>query len=261
LMAGLAPRGSTSAGNADALDSQATDAALWPLVDEIIDDLAMEVIFSSHMEAKMGVLFLHEELLADEHVATGGRLGSHIAGGIAGLVGGERSGSDSEPPMFGGQPAAKLKPVMCRCPNCNRSMAALRFAPHLEKCMGMGRVSSRVASRRIAIQHRYSDDSDSDDQHHHPPPMKQRRSMKRVSTAPGNVVNQPSGRSAVPPPPPFVPVVPPHSQDDDWDGLSTPSPSSASTGSSSGNSGGGGGGGVGNACLAKTALYHHSSRR
>uniref|UniRef100_A0A1I8GNH6 Uncharacterized protein n=1 Tax=Macrostomum lignano TaxID=282301 RepID=A0A1I8GNH6_9PLAT len=229
-MAGLAPRGSTSAGNADALDSQATDAALWPLVDEIIDDLAMEVIFSSHMEAKMGVLFLHEELLADEHVATGGRLGSHIAGGIAGLVGGERSGSDSEPPMF-------------------------------EKCMGMGRVSSRVASRRIAIQHRYSDDSDSDDQHHHPPPMKQRRSMKRVSTAPGNVVNQPSGRSAVPPPPPFVPVVPPHSQDDDWDGLSTPSPSSASTGSSSGNSGGGGGGGVGNACLAKTALYHHSSRR
>ena len=26
----------------------------------------------------------------------------------------------------------------------------LRFAPHLEKCMGMGRNSSRVASRRLA---------------------------------------------------------------------------------------------------------------
>ncbi len=27
----------------------------------------------------------------------------------------------------------------CVCPNCDRSLAAIRFAPHLEKCMGMGR--------------------------------------------------------------------------------------------------------------------------
>ncbi len=38
----------------------------------------------------------------------------------------------------------------CACPNCGRNLAATRFAPHLEKCMGMGRNSSRVASRRIA---------------------------------------------------------------------------------------------------------------
>lgn len=38
----------------------------------------------------------------------------------------------------------------CVCPNCNRSLAAIRFAPHLEKCMGMGRSSSRLATRRIA---------------------------------------------------------------------------------------------------------------
>lgn len=36
------------------------------------------------------------------------------------------------------------------CPNCDRSLAAVRFAPHLEKCMGMGRNSSRIATRRIA---------------------------------------------------------------------------------------------------------------
>ena len=59
------------------------------------------------------------------------------------------------------------------CPNCERTLAAsrfaphqlkcklkkkkfsislalIRFAPHLEKCMGMGRNSSRVASRRLA---------------------------------------------------------------------------------------------------------------
>lgn len=38
----------------------------------------------------------------------------------------------------------------CNCPNCDRGVAACRFATHLEKCMGMGRNSSRIASRRIA---------------------------------------------------------------------------------------------------------------
>ncbi|XP_055626846.1 SAGA-associated factor 11 homolog isoform X2 [Toxorhynchites rutilus septentrionalis] len=42
------------------------------------------------------------------------------------------------------------KAIDCSCPNCNRIVAASRFAPHLEKCMGMGRNSSRIASRRIA---------------------------------------------------------------------------------------------------------------
>ena len=34
----------------------------------------------------------------------------------------------------------------CVCPNCGRTLGALRFAPHLEKCVGMGRSSSRIAS-------------------------------------------------------------------------------------------------------------------
>lgn len=38
----------------------------------------------------------------------------------------------------------------CECPHCERTLAAQRFAPHLEKCMGMGRNSSRIASKRIA---------------------------------------------------------------------------------------------------------------
>lgn len=42
------------------------------------------------------------------------------------------------------------KPTDCHCPNCQSKVAASRFAPHLEKCMGMGRNSSRIASRRIA---------------------------------------------------------------------------------------------------------------
>lgn len=47
-----------------------------------------------------------------------------------------------------GQPPMK-KSLECSCPNCQRGMAANRFAPHLEKCMGMGRNSSRIANRRI----------------------------------------------------------------------------------------------------------------
>lgn len=38
----------------------------------------------------------------------------------------------------------------CNCPNCDRAVAATRFAPHLEACMGMGRSRSRNASRRVA---------------------------------------------------------------------------------------------------------------
>jgi len=48
-----------------------------------------------------------------------------------------------------GLPSMKTIPQI-ECPNCNRTLGASRFAPHLEKCMGMGRNSSRVASRRMA---------------------------------------------------------------------------------------------------------------
>ncbi|XP_021948280.1 SAGA-associated factor 11 homolog isoform X2 [Folsomia candida] len=49
-----------------------------------------------------------------------------------------------------GEPLAKKFNFECECPRCRRTLAAQRFAPHLEKCMGMGRNSSRIASRRLA---------------------------------------------------------------------------------------------------------------
>lgn len=49
-----------------------------------------------------------------------------------------------------GEPLAKKHIFECVCPRCHRTLAAQRFAPHLEKCMGMGRNSSRIASRRLA---------------------------------------------------------------------------------------------------------------
>ncbi|XP_009189050.3 ataxin-7-like protein 3 isoform X5 [Macaca nemestrina] len=66
-----------------------------------------------------------------------------------------------------GQVFNQWKSKECVCPNCSRSIAASRFAPHLEKCLGMGRNSSRIANRRIANSNNMnkseSDQEDNDD--------------------------------------------------------------------------------------------------
>ncbi|KAI6183512.1 SAGA-associated factor 11 [Aphelenchoides bicaudatus] len=42
------------------------------------------------------------------------------------------------------------KQIECECYSCHRVIAAARLAPHLEKCIGLGRNSSRVARKRLA---------------------------------------------------------------------------------------------------------------
>lgn len=64
--------------------------------------------------------------------------------------GGEALDFDAASEILSSATINSKKPAECVCPNCQRNMAASRFAPHLEKCMGMGRNSSRLASRRIA---------------------------------------------------------------------------------------------------------------
>lgn len=72
-------------------------------------------------------------------------------------MGGPRAGPERVPPAeivdqpgvdIFGQVYNQWKNKECVCPNCSRSIAASRFAPHLEKCLGMGRNSSRIANRR-----------------------------------------------------------------------------------------------------------------
>ncbi|KAK7940608.1 hypothetical protein WMY93_003934 [Mugilogobius chulae] len=66
-----------------------------------------------------------------------------------------------------GQVYNQWKNKECECPNCKRLIAASRFAPHLEKCLGMGRNSSRIANRRLATNNTMSksesDQEDNDD--------------------------------------------------------------------------------------------------
>lgn len=50
------------------------------------------------------------------------------------------------------------------CVNCQKPIASSRYAPHLEKCLGLsGRQSSRVASRRMGSSPFSSDDNHSPD--------------------------------------------------------------------------------------------------
>ena len=50
--------------------------------------------------------------------------------------------------IFGNSTQDVKKFVECSCPKCNRVLGTAKFAPHLEKCLGMGRNSSRIANKK-----------------------------------------------------------------------------------------------------------------
>ena len=111
---------------------------------ELIDEITLGLCFEVHRACKFGTFMLGEtDKQAEQQFC---------------LI--EERGLD----VFGQVPTKKQ--FECVCPNCNRTIAASRFAPHLEKCMGMGRNSSRIASRRIANANAKKDsdnDSEQDD--------------------------------------------------------------------------------------------------
>ena len=123
------------------------------VLQELIDDVILGQAFDIHRSVKTG---LHTLIDPD----FGENLNSSTAATTAAAT---TSGSLVD--VFGqavttssGVPALK-KQCECVCPNCQRNLAASRFAPHLEKCMGMGRNSSRIASRRLANSNKDKDGS------------------------------------------------------------------------------------------------------
>ncbi|XP_033099570.1 ataxin-7-like protein 3 [Anneissia japonica] len=95
---------------------------------ELLDEVTLGLCFEIHRSCKIGTFFL-------EDVDEDSQKEYEIV---------HKDGLD----VFGNPP--QKKQLECICPNCDRNLAASRFAPHLEKCLGMGRNSSRIASRRIA---------------------------------------------------------------------------------------------------------------
>ncbi|XP_046750987.1 ataxin-7-like protein 3 [Diprion similis] len=103
------------------------DAASKEIYEDLLDEVMMGFVFDVHRTVKTGSSDVEEGIPDDESYA------------IVDLPGLD---------VFGQQAIKKSQD--CACPNCDRGVAACRFATHLEKCMGMGRNSSRIASRRIA---------------------------------------------------------------------------------------------------------------
>ena len=100
------------------------------IFDECLDEITLGVAFDIHRSVKTGLFAVIEP-------DSPNKKGTPMEVGPSGFA------TD----VFGqvittmvGVPALKKQPE-CTCPNCQRNLAASRFAPHLEKCMGMGRNS------------------------------------------------------------------------------------------------------------------------
>ncbi|OCT62203.1 ataxin-7-like protein 3 isoform X1 [Xenopus laevis] len=128
------------------LDNSKLEAIAHEIYTDLIEDTCLGLSFEVHRAAKCGYFLLDEtdpDSVKDFEIV-------------------DQPGVD----IFG-QVYNQWKSKECVCPNCNRSIAASRFAPHLEKCLGMGRNSSRIANRRIASSNNTnkseSDQEDNDD--------------------------------------------------------------------------------------------------
>ncbi|KAK7791934.1 hypothetical protein R5R35_002427 [Gryllus longicercus] len=150
------------------------EAAAEAVLNDLVDSVVLGIVFEVHRAAKCGIVD-HEDGITDEV--------SKFE-----IV----EGADMD--IFG-QPLKK-RPQRCICPSCKRSLAALRFAPHLSKCMGLGRNSLRLASRQITnsskemVGYSATDDNDSELSL-----GSDRRRKKRVSFGTRRPKNSKTGRN------------------------------------------------------------------
>ncbi|KAI9489689.1 hypothetical protein BDB00DRAFT_842031 [Zychaea mexicana] len=98
----------------------------YSLLGELIDDCIYDVLFEAHRDIKQANSICQIcQTRCRQYVS--------------------RPGCD----VFGNTYAANNLPAY-ECVNCHKMIAAVRYAPHLEKCLGLaGRQSSRVANRRL----------------------------------------------------------------------------------------------------------------
>ncbi|CAL8310539.1 unnamed protein product [Boreogadus saida] len=123
------------------LDNSKLEGLAQDILSDLVEDACLGLCFEVHRAVKQGYFFLDDtdqESMRDFEIV-------------------DQPGVD----VFG-QVYNQWKNKECVCPNCNRSIAASRFAPHLEKCLGMGRNSSRIANRRIVTGNTANNKSESD---------------------------------------------------------------------------------------------------
>ena len=101
------------------------------IMEELVDETIFAVVIEEHRKIKLG--------LHCPTKTTASKDSSNVPRGLVDVPGYD---------VFGLQPA-KVAGEMFPCPNCASIRHPSKFAPHLEKCMGMGgRESRRVAANR-----------------------------------------------------------------------------------------------------------------
>ncbi|KAK1794384.1 hypothetical protein P4O66_011268 [Electrophorus voltai] len=144
------------------MDNSKMEGIAQEILSDLVEDACLGLCFEVHRAVKQGYFFLDDT--DQESMKDFGTVLLPCAnasnGSFQKIV--DQPGVD----IFG-QVYNQWKNKECVCPNCSRSIAASRFAPHLEKCLGMGRNSSRIANRRIASGNNTnkseSDQEDNDD--------------------------------------------------------------------------------------------------
>jgi hypothetical protein len=135
------------------LESQILHTLTGQIYTEIIDDVIFGLLLQIHRAAKLGYLFILDPDVGPEFDKQYEFYDENDVLGVFSNLNETNNKTTGNGGRNGHGPSSinnHLLKYECVCPNCGRSLAAIRFAPHLEKCMGMGRNSSRIATRRIA---------------------------------------------------------------------------------------------------------------
>ncbi|XVF05773.1 hypothetical protein REPUB_Repub05bG0201300 [Reevesia pubescens] len=118
---------------------------------DLLDSIIVDVASECHRIAKLG---LDRNLEEEEEEEL--RLSAQARARVADPSNSGETNNKYVVDIFG-QTHPSVANEIFECMNCGRSIAAGRFAPHLEKCMGKGRKARlKVTRSSTAAQNRYS---------------------------------------------------------------------------------------------------------
>ncbi|XP_002963785.2 SAGA-associated factor 11 homolog [Selaginella moellendorffii] len=121
----------------------AQEAAIFA---EILDSLIVDVAAEAHRAARLG-FDPRIEMGEEEELRLSSQARSLAESGSAGS---ERGGGEKYVVDMFGQSHPAIASQQLQCMNCGRSVAAGRFAPHLEKCLGKGRRTRAAANKNVS---------------------------------------------------------------------------------------------------------------
>lgn len=133
------------------------------LYESLVDEAILGIVFQMHFESKFPVslstIFIQNILFYFFQI------GIQFQEVFATSEDSKKSSSSHSD--YGASSSNKF--LNCKCLNCEKTVSANKYASHLENCLGIGRTSSRIASRKKTTNSsayydypEYDDDAESD---------------------------------------------------------------------------------------------------